>query len=32
MTWILAEIGHSGWLKSTIAPAEVRRLLSKISE
>jgi len=29
---ILAEIGHSGWLKSTIVSAEVRRLPSKISK
>jgi hypothetical protein len=32
MTRILAEIGHSGWLKSTIVPAEVQLLLTKISK
>jgi hypothetical protein len=32
MTRILAEIGHSGWLKSTMVLAEVRLLLSKISK
>jgi hypothetical protein len=32
MARILAEIGHCGWLKSTIVLAEVRLLLSKISK
>jgi hypothetical protein len=32
MTRILAEIGHSSWLKSTMVLAEIQLLLSKISK